>query len=52
MALSGASNSDNNREYNLYLTEEGQKIYNYHLKFEEPATGAPRGCWTRLRRRS
>ena len=28
-------NSDNNREYNLHLTEEGQKIYNYHLKFEE-----------------
>ena len=28
-------NTDNNREYNLYLTEEGQKIYNYHLKFEE-----------------
>lgn len=28
-------NSDNNREYNLYLTEEGQKIYNYHKEFEE-----------------
>ena len=30
-----SSDLDNNREYNLYLTEEGQKIYNYHLKFEE-----------------
>ena len=28
-------NSDNNREYNLHLTEEGQKIYNYHLQFGE-----------------
>ncbi|MBS6955760.1 MAG: MarR family transcriptional regulator [Enterocloster asparagiformis] len=33
--LSQTRNRDNNREYNLFLTEEGQKIYNYHLKFEE-----------------
>lgn len=27
-------NIANNREYNLYLTEEGEKIYSYHKAFE------------------
>ncbi|GLC82985.1 MarR family winged helix-turn-helix transcriptional regulator [Lacrimispora brassicae] len=28
-------NQSNNREYKLYLTEEGKVIYHNHLKFEE-----------------
>lgn len=28
-------NETNNREYNLYLTEEGKKIYSKHRDFEE-----------------
>lgn len=28
-------NKENNREYNLFLTEEGQKIYKNHLEFEK-----------------
>lgn len=28
-------NQTNNREYNLFLTEEGETIYHKHLKFEE-----------------
>ncbi len=28
-------NSQNNREYNLFLTEEGKKIFDGHQKFEE-----------------
>lgn len=30
-------NHDNNREYNLYLTEEGQDIFNKHKEFENNA---------------
>lgn len=28
-------NNENNREYNLYLTEDGYKIFNKHLEFEK-----------------
>lgn len=33
-------NEENNREFNLYLTEDGQKIYEFHKEFEE-------GCYRR-----
>lgn len=28
-------NENNNREYNLYLTADGEKLYQYHKAFEE-----------------
>lgn len=33
--LSQVRNSENNREYKLYLTEEGQEIYEKHQAFEK-----------------
>lgn len=33
-------NEHNNREYNLYLTDEGQQLYQFHKIFEE-------GCYRR-----
>lgn len=28
-------NRNNNREYNLYLTEDGEKLYQFHKEFED-----------------
>lgn len=38
--LTQVRNEHNNREYNLYLTDEGQQLYQFHKIFEE-------GCYRR-----